>query len=182
MLSHKIWIRSYQVPNTFILVRCSYCSLISNAHQAHIRSQKFQFSCSFLYVTLISNAHQIPKNSFSCSFLYFPLICNAHQAHIRSQKLQFSCSVSYISLISKAHQIPKTFIVVRDRKDPEVQQAIVLVVMVDMVNVVKRLSTILELQERYVAHSPRATECPPEDPVYVDAHAAHQIPKITIFM
>ena len=88
----------------------------------------------------------------------------------------------YISSISKAHQIPKTFIVVRDRKDPEVQQAIVLVVMVDMVNVVKRLSTILELQERYVAHSPRATECPPEDPVYVDAHAAHQIPKITIFM
>ena len=88
----------------------------------------------------------------------------------------------YISLISKAHQIPKTFIVVRDRKDPEVQQAIVLVVLVDMVNVVKRLSTILELQERYVAHAPRATECPPEDPVYVDAHAAHQIPKIIIFI
>ena len=85
-------------------------------------------------------------------------------------------------LISNAHQIPKTLIVVRDRKDPEVQQAIVLVVMVDMVNVVKRLSTILELQERYVAHSPRATECSPEDPVYVDAHAAHQIPKIIIFI
>ena len=122
------------------------------------------------------------KIHFHAVFFYFPLICNAHQAHIRSQKLQFSCSCLYISLISKAHQIPKTFIVVRDRKDPEVQQAIVLVVMVDMVNVVKRLSTILELQERYVAHSPRATECPPEDPVYVDAHAAHQIPKITIFV
>ena len=122
------------------------------------------------------------KLSFTCSFLYFPLICNAHQAHIRFQTFQFSCSFLYISLISNAQQIPKTFIVVRDRKDPEVQQAIVLVVMVDMVNVVKRLSTILELQERYVAHSPQATECPPEDPVYVDAHAAHQISKIKIFM
>ena len=151
-----------------------------------IRYQKLSFSCSFLYISLISSAHPAhiasQKLSFSCSFLYFRLISNAHQAHIRSQKLQFSCSFLYISLISKAHQIPKTFIVVRDRKDPEVQQAIVLVVMVDMVNVVKRLSTILEFHERYVAHSPRATECSPEDPVYVDAHAAHQIPKITIFI
>ena len=50
------------------------------------------------------------KLSFSCSFLYFSLISNAHQAHIRSQKLQFSCSFLYISLICNAHQIPKTFI------------------------------------------------------------------------
>ena len=50
------------------------------------------------------------KLSFSCSFLYISLISNAHQAHIASPKLQFSCSCLYISLISNAHQIPKTFI------------------------------------------------------------------------
>ena len=44
------------------------------------------------------------KLSFSCSFLYISLISNADQAHIRSQKLQFSCSFLYISLISNAHQ------------------------------------------------------------------------------
>ena len=42
------------------------------------------------------------KLSFSCSFLYISLISNAHQAHIASQKLQFSCSFLYISLISNA--------------------------------------------------------------------------------
>ena len=69
---------------------------------------------------------------------------------IRYQKLSFSCSFLYFSLIPAAHQILKTFIVVRDRKGPEVQQAIVLVVMVDMVNVVKNPTSRIPLGQRNV--------------------------------
>ena len=70
----------------------------------HIRSQKLQFSCSFLYVSLISNAHQIPKTFiFMQFFVYFLNFQCSPGAH-RLPKLQFSCSFLYISLISNAHQ------------------------------------------------------------------------------
>ena len=73
-----------------------------------IRYQKLSFSCSFLYISLISNAHQAhiasQKLQFSCSFLYIFVIFTASQSHISSPKLQFSCSCLYISLISNAHQ------------------------------------------------------------------------------
>ena len=74
---------AHQIPKTFIFIQIS---LISNADQAHIASQKLQFSCSFLYISLISNPHQIPTTFiFVQLFVYF---------------FNFECT-------SGAHQIPK---------------------------------------------------------------------------
>ena len=95
------------IRNQKLSFSCSflYISLILNAHQAHIRSQKLQCSCRLLYISLISNPHQILKIFiFIQFFIYIFVISTASQSHISSPKLQVSCSFLNISLISNAHQ------------------------------------------------------------------------------
>ena len=73
----------------------------SGAHQI----TKIQFSCRFLYISLISNPHQILKIFiFIKFFIYIFAISTASQSHVSSPKLQVSYSFLNTSLISNAHQ------------------------------------------------------------------------------
>ena len=94
------------IRNQKLSFSCSflYISLILNAHQAHIRSQKIQFSCRFLYISLISNPHQILNIFIFMQF--FKCFCDFHCKSVAHQfhKITIFMQFLYISLISNAHQ------------------------------------------------------------------------------